>query len=232
MYLESFHKILKHIYLEGRKVKRLDKTINALMKICRDSVYKRLIHLAENVPTEKMQKVRQSHKESKSIKLDQIQVLEDETGYLVTSSTDLFRQYHILKTGETCEHASCLKCRKCDICIHSYHCDCLDNVIRANICKYIHACAQKFNKVVDDCGNNVYHCEANLVEQQMLLEMKATPIIVKENQKIQSQAKLILGLSQNKFEGQHREKIEKKMAEVIALMNDAGKKIILTCHQY
>ncbi|KAF0755804.1 MULE domain-containing protein [Aphis craccivora] len=38
MYLESFHKILKHIYSEERKVKRLDKTINALMKICRDSV--------------------------------------------------------------------------------------------------------------------------------------------------------------------------------------------------
>lgn len=32
MYLESFHKILKHIYLEGKRVKRLDKTIHALIK--------------------------------------------------------------------------------------------------------------------------------------------------------------------------------------------------------
>jgi len=226
MYLESFHKILKHIYLEGRKVKRLDKTINALMKICRDSVYKRLIHLAKNVPTEKMQKVRQSHKASESIKLDQIQVLEDGAGYLMTSSSDPSRQYHILKAGETCEHASCLKCRKCNICIHSYHCDCLDNVIRVNICKHIHACAREFNEVIDDCGYNINH-EASVVEQQMLLEMNTSPIIVNKNRKIQSQAELILGLSQNNFDDQDREKIEKKMLEVITFMNAATKKIIL-----
>jgi len=195
MYLESFYKILKHIYLEGRKVKRLDKTINALMKICRYSVYERLIHLAKNVPTEKIQKVRQSRKASKSIKLYQIKVLEDETGYLMTSSSDPSLQYHILKAEETCEHASCLKCSK-------YHYDCLDNVIRANICNHIHACALEFYGVVNDRGNNFYH-EPNIVEQQMLLEMNATPIIVNENRKIQSQAKLMLGLGQNIFERQN-----------------------------
>lgn len=31
IYLESFHKILKHIYLEGKRVKRLDKTITHLL---------------------------------------------------------------------------------------------------------------------------------------------------------------------------------------------------------
>jgi hypothetical protein len=57
MYLESFHKVLKHIYLIGKRVKRLDKTINALMKYSRDSLYKRLIKLSKNVPTEKVQRV-------------------------------------------------------------------------------------------------------------------------------------------------------------------------------
>lgn len=32
-YLENFHKVLKHVYLERRKVMRLDKTANALMKL-------------------------------------------------------------------------------------------------------------------------------------------------------------------------------------------------------
>jgi len=54
-----------------------------------------LIHLAKNVPTEKMQKVRQSHKASESIELDQIQVLEDGAGYLIMSSSDPSQQYHI-----------------------------------------------------------------------------------------------------------------------------------------
>lgn len=55
----------------------------------------------------------------------------------------------------------------------------------------------------------------------------ATPIIVNKNRKIQSQAELILGLSQNEFDDQDREKIEKKIGEVIAFMNRVGKKQII-----
>jgi len=62
MYLKSFHKILKHIYLVGKKVKRLDKTINAVLKLARDSFYKRLIKIAKNSPTEKFKRIRQNHK--------------------------------------------------------------------------------------------------------------------------------------------------------------------------
>lgn len=65
MYLESYHKILKHIYLEGKKVKRLDKTINAVLKIARDSLFKRLIKLSKNTRTEKLQDISRSHKLSK-----------------------------------------------------------------------------------------------------------------------------------------------------------------------
>lgn len=144
----------------------------------------------------------------------------------MTSSSDPSRQYHILEAGETCEHASYLKYRKCNICIHYYHCDCLDNVIRVNIFKHIHACTREFNEVIDDCGYNINH-EASVIEQQILLEMNTSPIIVKKNRKLQSQAELILGLSQNYFDDQDREKIKNKMLEVIALMNAASKKIIL-----
>lgn len=97
-----------------------------------------------------------------------------------------------------------------------------------NICKHIHACAREFNKVIDDCGYKINH-EASVVEQQMLLEMKASPIIVNKNRK---KAELILGLSQNNFDDQDREKIEKKMVEVIVFMNAATKKIILKHVQY
>jgi len=56
MYLESFHKVLKYICLEGKRVKRLDKTINALIKYSRDCLYKRLIKLSKNILTEKKSK--------------------------------------------------------------------------------------------------------------------------------------------------------------------------------
>ncbi|KAJ8909974.1 hypothetical protein NQ315_008989 [Exocentrus adspersus] len=42
MYLESMHKTLKHIYLNGKKNKRIDQLIFALMKLIRDQMFKRL----------------------------------------------------------------------------------------------------------------------------------------------------------------------------------------------
>lgn len=54
MYLESFHKILKHIYLNGKKVRRLDKSINAVMKLTQDTYFKRLTQVSKNASTEKI----------------------------------------------------------------------------------------------------------------------------------------------------------------------------------
>lgn len=59
-------------YLKGKKVKRLDKTINAVLKLTRDSFFQRLIKLSKNAPTEKIKKVRRSHEASKTIKFEQI----------------------------------------------------------------------------------------------------------------------------------------------------------------
>lgn len=50
-HLEHFHRNLKHNYLEGKKVKRLDKSIHAVMNVARDSLFKRLIRLVKGNPT-------------------------------------------------------------------------------------------------------------------------------------------------------------------------------------
>lgn len=89
MYLESLNKTLKHIYLEGKKVKRLQKTINAVMKFTRDSIFQRLIKLSKNVPCEKVQIIRQSHTVSMAFKLNQIKILKNEEGYLIQSQSSI-----------------------------------------------------------------------------------------------------------------------------------------------
>ncbi|XP_025415308.1 uncharacterized protein LOC112687015 [Sipha flava] len=66
MYLESFHKVLKH-YLEGKKCQRLDKIINSVMKINRDIILKRLIKISKNVMTSKEKKICESHTRGESI---------------------------------------------------------------------------------------------------------------------------------------------------------------------
>jgi len=45
MYLESIHKTIKYFYLNGRKNKRMDQCINALLKFIRNNIFDRFIKL-------------------------------------------------------------------------------------------------------------------------------------------------------------------------------------------
>lgn len=61
MYLESLHKTLKHHYLDGKKCKRLDKTINALLVLLRDKMFETLIKHTKNKMSSKTLCIRTSH---------------------------------------------------------------------------------------------------------------------------------------------------------------------------
>lgn len=63
----------------------------------------------------------------------------------------------------------------CNICIHTFTCECIDNIIKFNICKHIHACAKSFNKALDD--SSIY-LEHNIIgEQEELIEMISQPSV-------------------------------------------------------
>lgn len=129
------------IYLQGRKVKRLDKSIDAVMKLSRDSISKRLIKLTKKSCTEKSKKIIQSHKASESITTEMIRVLVEDEEWIVGSSSDSEKEHNVVKVQDKCEHL-CLECTVCNICIHTFKCSCTDNLIKLNICKHIHACAK------------------------------------------------------------------------------------------
>lgn len=140
MYLESLHKTIKHFYLEGRKCKRLDKTINALMNLVRDKTFDRIIKLEKQKVTEKIKKIRDSHNRGESIAKNMIKQ-NSSNQWSVISSKDIEHVYIVEKLSHTCTNECHLKCLKCEICIHNFTCSCSDNVINCNICKHIHACS-------------------------------------------------------------------------------------------
>lgn len=156
MYLESFHKVLKHIYLEGKKVKRLDKTINAVLKYTRDCLFKRAIKLIKKAPNERIQRIKNSHKLSENIVREMIEHLEDEEqkSWLVQSSSSTDQKYRVIQVGEKCPDA-CIECTMCQICVHMFKCCCIDSMIRLNICKHIHACAREYYGGIENINNNV-----------------------------------------------------------------------------
>lgn len=141
MHLEAMHKTVKYCYLDGKKPKRMDKTIEALMNLVRDKLFSRLIKLMKNTPPCKVREIDKSHKKSLEISTDEIEKRDEK--WLVESSKKK-HFYEIEKISEPCPQAIkkslCpLTCTKCKICIHTFKCSCIDNSIKYNICKHIHA---------------------------------------------------------------------------------------------
>jgi len=60
---------------------------------------------------------------------------------LVTSDTDTKIKYSVEKVDMICSNCA-LSCDKCNICVHTFKCSCINNVIYLNICKHIHAIAK------------------------------------------------------------------------------------------
>lgn len=236
MYLEAFHKVLKHIYLEGKKCKRLDKTINAGMKMTRDMIFKRLIKVSKDTMTSKEKNIHASHKRSESITSNSIRALENKKSWIVDSASNKSQEYYIAKVGDMCS-SSCLKCSVCKICVHTFTCTCTDNLIKLNICKHIHACAREFyratndgynNNIKDDTeadifNNNKIYLEDNIVqEKEELLTFIQSSVECKldKYKNISEKAGLIQNLCiSSQLSNEDINLVEKKMDEILNMMN-------------
>lgn len=68
MYLESLHKVLKHVYMQGKINKRLDTLLHLLFKLLRDKSFERFTRLIKGSSTEKNAEINSGHRNSKDIK--------------------------------------------------------------------------------------------------------------------------------------------------------------------
>ncbi|KAL4082867.1 hypothetical protein QTP88_029521 [Uroleucon formosanum] len=143
MYLESIHKTIKYFYLNGRKNKRMDQCINALLKFIRDKMFERFIKLSKNKYSAKEDNILASHNIVVKI-LDDVKIERvSETTWRIDSTTEKNLTYDVSKVQDICDTDNCkLKCRLCNICTHIFICECPDFIIRSNICKHIHLIVQ------------------------------------------------------------------------------------------
>jgi len=72
--------------------------------------------------------------------------------WIVTSETELNIKYVIEKCNVIWVNCI-LRCDSCNICVHTFKCSCIDNVLYFNICKHIHAIA-KLNVVMNTKHEN------------------------------------------------------------------------------
>lgn len=219
MYLESMHKTLKHIYLEGKKAKRLDKSINALMNFTRDKLFQRLIKISKNKPTEKISMIRASHSASQVIKPEMIRVISAGNEWQVQSS-NMKRKYDVILLVKECEGCP-LQCNECNICVHDFKCSCIDYTLRLNMCKHIHAvkqytvgsaCALVTNK---SCSSIQ---EYNDIISHLQIESKSNPTFYDI---IRKKTDMIAGLTKNNLHlnDEDQRTVIRNLDNTIAILN-------------
>ncbi|XP_065650281.1 uncharacterized protein LOC136078435 [Hydra vulgaris] len=161
MYVESFHKVFKYSYLQGKHNKRIDNCLFALLKFNRDKVYERIIKLTKGKISFKLKMVHSRH--IASLQLNESFTLDDKEARLVQSETNAC-QYRVLKHQELCEINECFtKCPECKVCAHLYSCDCMDFLTKNILCKHIHL-IHRLSRVCVTKKNEPIHLPTHSIE--------------------------------------------------------------------
>jgi hypothetical protein len=134
MHIESFHRKLKHLYLDGKKTRRLDKCIHELLNLINDEKFDNYIKSHKGKLTKKTTRTFQRHKAAQQLTLPCSKVSEN--SWKIVSATDE-TNYEITKIHD-CNNDCLITCRLCSCCLSAYKCTCHDNLILNNMCKHIH----------------------------------------------------------------------------------------------
>uniref|UniRef100_A0A6P7HAU8 Uncharacterized protein LOC114346433 n=1 Tax=Diabrotica virgifera virgifera TaxID=50390 RepID=A0A6P7HAU8_DIAVI len=139
MYLEALHRTLKHVYFQGKKNKRVDTCLYALLNLVRDIVIKKLKKKVKGNNSHRMNLIKKAHVRSQDIKFKDICKI-DENNYKIKSIQNN-TEYHVQKVDECLKiNKNChIFCSECKTCIHEFTCTCVDFFIKSNFCKHIHA---------------------------------------------------------------------------------------------
>ena len=177
MNLERMHDIFKHVYQQGKKNKRLDSAIYALMHMVYDKQFDRLTTLCKGKYTKKFSELRKRHAMSLTMNVITCS-MPDGKEWLVRSETHVDEIYTIKKVKDSCDCQ--FICEPCKSCIHMFTCTCPDNATFFNMCKHIHLICRAWasqSQTVDPCQENM----ENMLDVQDENTNDALEIVVPDN---------------------------------------------------
>ena len=126
MFAESFHRVLKVVYLQHK-----------LLKIARDKVFEQFAKLEKGKYSHRVAEINKRHKSAVHMLSLRVPVTkEDEAGWMVPSQRDGSIHYTIRLANKTCDCK--LSCANCHACVHMYTCTCMDATLHATVCKHVH----------------------------------------------------------------------------------------------
>ncbi|XP_054281155.1 uncharacterized protein LOC128998794 [Macrosteles quadrilineatus] len=159
MSIENFNKVLKYCYLKGKKVKRLDKTLFAILNLIKDKLFDLIIKIEKGKLVRKLQCLRNRHKSSLSLDSEMITKLSDGIWQVLSSKNE---EFYTIKKIQNCTNCQ-LVCTHCKSCFHQYNCSCIDNSIRNNMCKHIHLLCRSMCGVEDEVSVGLTENQEDLI---------------------------------------------------------------------
>lgn len=139
MFAESFHRVLKHVYLKGTVNKRMDTLIHVLIRYSRDKAFDRILKMEKGKTTKRCSDIVKRHNLSLELSLNSVVPFNNDNNdnkWHVKSSTKPIT-YSVEKSNP-CESDCWIRCQLCGICIHDYTCTCPDSLLHGTICKHVH----------------------------------------------------------------------------------------------
>lgn len=126
MRLENMHRNLKYLYFDGKKIKRMDKSVHMLIIFIHEKCVERLIKFTKGKTTKHMTKIHACHRAAALATNYKIVFRSQSEAIILNTSNN---EKHCILQNEAKENCCFIKCNFCNICIHKYKCTCLDFLI-------------------------------------------------------------------------------------------------------
>ena len=167
MYSESFHRVLKIVYLRHKHNRRIDYLVHILLKIARDKAFEQLQKLEKGKHTHRICDINKRHKTAVSFAvLAKIEV-EGNNAYRVNSQSRQGLSYIVKRMKQSWF---------CSACAHMYTCTCLDACTNTTACKHMHLIHMQSQSV---CGTSLTSSTTDL---EYYSRISASPIPVLSSQ--------------------------------------------------
>ncbi|RZF44220.1 hypothetical protein LSTR_LSTR003860 [Laodelphax striatellus] len=159
IHLENMHRNLKQIFFKGKKWKRLDRGIQAIMRFVKEKMFDRLVATEKGELSKKLLDIKARHNSANEICSEMTQYIKQEGPgeWTILSKKNLKDLYTVSWRKDNCTCG--LRCETCDICLHSYSCTCSDAAFHWNMCQHIHLIAMELKEQ-----------EANAITQQQVMQ--------------------------------------------------------------
>ena len=138
MFVESFHRLLKVVYLDSKQNRRVDSLLFVLLRLSRNLIYDQIQKIAKGKITHRKCEIKKRHKSAEEFmgKKTPKYTKQGENTWKIESFSHEGNFYTVQQLLPHCECP--LHCSMCNACIHMYSCTCLDASIHCTVCKHIH----------------------------------------------------------------------------------------------